>query len=194
LADGNYSSLLVGKSPNSNEGGLFGFKYITGNNSNIAINHWGDSNSFVIKKGGNIGVGLDNPSYSLQLNSDSAAKPSSNTWTIASDRRIKEDIVPADLDICYNNIKNLPLKYFTWASGVYTEKQVSDRHVLGWIAQDVSGVFPKAVKTFNFKNKELEIPDCLSLDSSQIISTLYGAVQKLMEKVEYLETRLSGLI
>jgi len=33
---------------------------------------------------GNVGIGGINPSYLLQLNTDSAAKPTTNTWTIAS--------------------------------------------------------------------------------------------------------------
>ena len=35
-----------------------------------------------------VGIGTTSPSYQLQLSTDSAAKPTSNTWTIASDARI----------------------------------------------------------------------------------------------------------
>jgi hypothetical protein len=102
---------------------------------------------------------------------------------------------------------------------VYSTKQVKDRHSLGWIAQDVKSVFPKAVNSREFKyNKKYEdtvipavfdengieiekertssklisediIKDCLDLDSGQIIASLYGAVQKLIAKVEALENK-----
>jgi hypothetical protein len=39
---------------------------------------------------GKLGIGLTNPTYQLQLSSDSAAKPSTNTWTVASDGRLKD--------------------------------------------------------------------------------------------------------
>ena len=46
----------------------------------------------VITTGGNVGIGTTGPSYQLQLSTDSAAKPTSALWTIASDERIKEKI------------------------------------------------------------------------------------------------------
>jgi trimeric autotransporter adhesin len=45
-----------------------------------------------ITGGGNVGIGTSSPSYQLQLSTDSAAKPTSALWTIASDKRIKENI------------------------------------------------------------------------------------------------------
>lgn len=48
--------------------------------------------------GGNVGIGLGTavPAYQLQLSSDSAAKPSTNTWTVASDIRLKRNVEPYD--------------------------------------------------------------------------------------------------
>jgi hypothetical protein len=40
-------------------------------------------------------------------------------------------------------------------------------------------------ETFTIKN-------CSSIDTSQIITTLYGAVQKLIDKVEELESKIGG--
>jgi hypothetical protein len=94
---------------------------------------------------------IASPAYQLQVSTDSAGKPSTNTWTVVSDERIKDDIELADLDICYDAIKNIPLKRFKWKDEVYTEEQVPDRHKIGWIAQDVEAVFPKAVRINEFK-------------------------------------------
>ena len=149
----------------------------------------------IITNAGNVGIGTLTPAYQLQLSTDSAGKPGvGGLWTITSDERIKKDIELADLDRCYDIVKNVPLKRFGWADGVYTEQQVKDQHNLGWIAQDVQKVFPKAVSVKPF-TKHLEtgaevIEDCLDLNSGQLIMALYGAVQKLQAKVEALELKV----
>lgn len=95
----------------------------------------------------------------ITLSADNANKPGAGgLWTVVSDARIKQDIEEADLDICYDTIKNIPLKRFAWADGVYSEEQVSDRHNLGWIAQDVQKYFSKAVSVKPF-TKNAKIAD-----------------------------------
>ena len=95
----------------------------------------------------------------ITLTSDNANKPGAGgLWTVVSDERIKKDIELADLDICYDTIKNIPLKRYAWADGVYSEEQVSDRHNLGWIAQDVQKYFSKAVSVKPF-TKNAKIAD-----------------------------------
>jgi hypothetical protein len=104
-----------------------------------------------IDSSGYVGIGDTSPSYQLELSTNSAAKPTSTLWTVPSDERLKDDIVLADLDKCYDIIQNLPLKRFKWKEDVYTNDQTDDRSVLGWIAQDVQSVFPKSVKENNFR-------------------------------------------
>ena len=142
-----------------------------------------------IQTSGNIGIGTTSPAYQLQLSSDSAAKPSTNTWTVSSDERLKTNIQLADLDICYNTIKNLPLKRYTWKDDVYTIEEVPDRSKLGWIAQDVELVIPKAVEKVSMLGYE----DCRTLNSDQIIASLYGCVQKLIKINEYQDEQIHNL-
>jgi len=181
-----------------------------------------------IAAGGNIGIGTASPSAQLELSTDSAKKPSTNTWTIASDQRLKTNITNADNDRCYEIVKQVPLKRYTWRSEVYSEGQVKDRSKLGWIAQDVEAVFPKAVGTNRFAynqvfedvvTPELDsdgnavldengvaktktekrlvsedvIEDCKDLNSDQIYAAMYGTIQKLIEKVEFLESKVATL-
>jgi len=147
---------------------------------------------------GQVGIGTA-PSYQLHVNTDSAGKPGAGgLWTVVSDERIKTDIVPADLDRCYEIVKSVPLKHFGFKPGVYTDEQIQDKHSLGWIAQDVQAVFEKAVsvKPFTIHTPQADgtvqdevIDDCLDLNSGQMIAALYGCVQALMAKVEALEAR-----
>lgn len=119
-------------------------------------------------------------SASIRLSADAAFKPTTNTWTISSDERLKTNITQANLDTCYDNVKNIPLKRYTWRDDVYTTEQVHDRSKLGWIAQDVETFLPKAVEQMEM----FGYPDCRTLNSDQLIASLYGSVQKLINDVE----------
>jgi len=111
-----------------------------------------------------------------------------NTW---SDRNLKTDIVNANLDTCYENIKNLSLKRYRFKDEV-TMINKTDANRLGFIAQDVQLVFPKAV------TEETSGPEgtdkFLSLNLDQLNYTLYGAVQKIIEKIENNQKRGSVVL
>jgi hypothetical protein len=155
------------------------------------------SSAIHIDTSNRVGLGTASPTFQLQLSTDSAAKPSTNTWTISSDERLKEDIELADLDLCYSAVKSIPLKRYKWKDAVYTKEQVADRHKLGWIAQDVQTVFPKAVNVHEFKYEEEEeavvIKDCLGLNADQLYAAMYGTIQKLIAKTELLEAEVAAL-
>lgn len=104
---------------------------------------------------GRVGIGKT-PGYQLELSTDSAGKPSTNTWTVVSDERLKENIGLADLQRCYDILKTLPLKRFTWKNEIYTAEQARDRSKLGWISQDVATLFPKAVDVKKFEKVPIE--------------------------------------
>ena len=131
----------------------------------------------------NLGIGMTNPTYQLQLSTDSAAKPSTTTWTTTSDMRLKTNISLADKNRCYDIIKALPLKHYTWRKDYIEKTMITDYNKLGWIAQDVQQVFPKAVRTTSMYGLE----DCKTLDADQIYATMYGAIQKLQDIVEQLQ-------
>jgi len=112
-----------------------------------------------IANDGKVGIGTASPSYQLQLSTDSAAKPSTNTWTVTSDERLKTDIQLADLNRCLEIVKSLPLKYYRWRDDIYSPEAVKDRGMLGWIATDVEQVFPKAVDIIPKYTGDVEIED-----------------------------------
>ena len=49
------------------------------------------------------------------------------------------------------------------------------------------------VKTLNGVEEEITIEQCASIDTSQIVTTMYGAMQKMMNKIEILEAELATL-
>ena len=133
----------------------------------------------------NVGIGLTNPStlYKLQVNG-SAAKTDSTAWTVASDERIKTNIVPADLDICYSILKNLPLKYYKWNDDVYPPTMLRDRHKIGWIAQDVETVFPKAVNQFELRYNKKTYEDYVVPAVEEVIGVVTPAQPEHTEQRE----------
>ena len=112
-------------------------------------------------------------------------------WNIGSDRRIKENIERASYDKCFENINRLELNRFNYVSGFNTVNR--DRTQLGFIAQEVSDIFPKSISSQGYYSDTLNIPDLLSIDVSQINYSLYGAVKKLIEINNEKDNRLKAL-
>jgi hypothetical protein len=133
---------------------------------------------------GYVGIGHTDPAYQLQLSEDSAAKPTSNTWTVASDERLKKDITAFNdgLDIIkqidpvsykLNGLAGMPLN----APGI------------GVIAQDMLGVAPYTIKTFKAKLNpgDTHETELFSFDSSALTFVAINAIKELDIKVTGLQ-------
>jgi uncharacterized protein YlxP (DUF503 family) len=99
--------------------------------------------------------------------------------TTSSDRRVKRNIVDANLALCANTIQSLPLRYFTWEETYAVKTHRADKHVVGFIAQEVKQYFPKSVAEVNNNN----ISDFNTLDLDQIYKTNIGATKYLLSIV-----------
>lgn len=179
----------------------------------LAIQEGSTYRPIILNGLGNGGVGINTltpltSSYQLDVNGD-ARKTGSSSWATTSDSRLKNNIEDADVDICYNVVKNLKLKRFSWDAKYYPD--MKDKRISGFIAQDVEQVFPKAVtkhsETFTVSGTGPDplhpdredtrvyetVEDLRTVDVDQIYRTMYGAVQKLMEKVEALQSQVDLL-
>lgn len=134
-----------------------------------------------------VGIATNSPSYTLEVNGD-AAKTGGGTWTSTSDARLKEDIQDANLDTCYDLVKTLKLRRFKWRDDV---EGITDKHVIGWIAQEVEDVLPKSVKTVDEK---YGLTDVKFLNADQIYAAMFGTIQKLIEDKEKLESQVAELM
>ena len=123
--------------------------------------------------------------YQLDLSLDTARKLTSTTWTTGSDRRIKEDIEDANLQMCCALVETIPLKRFAWKES-YAPTQ-DDRHQLGWIAQDVEATGLEKAVTIS---EDHGYPDFRSLNTDQLYKIMWGALQHHMQDVKDIETRL----
>lgn len=129
----------------------------------------------------------------IQLFADNAVKPTSTTWTIASDIQFKEEIQDADLQRCADDISTLQLMRFKWKDDYITKYNVKDHHTLGFIAQDVQTKFPKSVDTIVEKDEVNDTGSRLGLDYHAINMSLIGAVQYLIKENQLLQDRISVL-
>jgi hypothetical protein len=105
-----------------------------------------------------------------------------STWWVASDERLKENIETANITICYNTVKSLDLKRYSYNIPTIGSE---DKMRLGWLAQEVKNAFPKSLTYLpqTLENED-EMGDCLALNPDQIYACVYGATKKLIEKSE----------
>ncbi len=124
-----------------------------------------------IKNTGRVGIGVNNPGYQLELSTDSAAKPGTSTWTIASDRRLKDVRAPFTRGLAA--IENIQPIYFNYkkdnALGLPSEKEY-----VGIIAQEIQKNIPEATA--------IDEKGFLHVTNDSIIWTMFNAIKELYHK------------
>ena len=89
------------------------------------------------------------------------------------------------------NVKNIELYNFNFKDNYVN---TNDRHQLGFIAQEVQQIYPKAVEVSRMiMNLEEKIDDLLTLNTKQIDYTLYGAVKCLIQKLENIKIKMEQI-
>ena len=129
------------------------------------------------------------PDYLLSLMSGDAYKPTGTSWNVASDQRIKENIVDADLTRCYDDLKHLSLRRFNYISSFSDQVKLYDNNVTGFIAQEIISTIPKAVKQMSAYGYS----DFKTINLDQITMTSFGAIKKLITDKESLESTVFTL-
>jgi len=119
----------------------------------------------------------------LTLFSGDAYKPTGSTWNTTSDERIKENIRDADLEMCYSNFQQIPLRRFTYKEPFVQD--LYDKYVLGFVAQEVEEILPKAVTT--------SPTDVSILNIDQLNMIRFGALQKTIFDTELLKSTTFSL-
>jgi len=137
-----------------------------------------------LTEAGQLGLGVTAPTHQLELSTDSAAKPSSSSWTIFSDERLK-DVLRPYTDGLAMLLQLEPLWYrYNGQGGM---PKTTQEHV-GLLAQALQGVAPYMVHAARSKlTPESEDTDILSVDNHAFTYALINAVKELHGRVTTLE-------
>lgn len=140
---------------------------------------------------GNVGIGTTSPSYRLQIVSDSAAKPSTNTWTITSDVRVKENINPYEKGL--ETILAINPVTYDYNGKAGFEKIEGN---IGIIAQDVIEVLPESISTYKTKLNEddEDETELLNFNSHALTYVLINAIKEQQKQIEELKAQIKTLI
>jgi hypothetical protein len=155
---------------------------------NVPMNFYTNgTNRVIIAGGGNVGIGLS-PSYQLELSTNSAGKPTSEHWTVVSDRRLKEDI--ADISDPLSKLLSLRGRTYKWKSSEKARQGADTK--IGFIAQEVETAFPAWVGTTADGTKNITTAgmDALIVES---IRTLKNEIDALKLENSDLKKRIEKL-
>jgi Chaperone of endosialidase len=165
----------------------------------LSLNGTAAGNVILAAGGGNVGIGDTTPGFQLQLSENSAAKPTSGSWTISSDARLKRDI--QSIDGALDRLLDLQGVTYRWIdpasqggmTGTYT----------GMIAQDVEPVFPEWVGTdargyktltvIGFEGLTVEALRELRAEQDAAIDDLHSQLSLLQARNQSLQSQLDAL-
>jgi len=160
---------------------------------------------------GNVGVGLTTPTFSLHLAFDSAFKPTTNTWTINSDVRIKQDI--QDITGALPTICQLRPRKFTYHTD-YAKDILADPKETryGFIADEVENILegcvsPSSMHCYGGKMREWfdrgaigDMPEPIhgltnlkSFNMQNILIYTIQAIKELAEIQDVLQSKIDKL-
>lgn len=131
------------------------------------------------------GIGITNPSYQLHLSTDSAAKPTSALWTIASDARIKENITPYNKGLAELLFIN-PVTYDYNGKGGFAKGKGG----VGIIAQEIVEILPDSVSSVKGTIDDQET-DILNFNGHELTYILINSIKELKAEIEQLKIKLN---
>ena len=170
--------------------GMLRFSSANSANNNSFINCVSTTGDiFAVTAAGRVSIGNlgASPSYSLHLAADSAAKPTSNTWTISSDARVKEVIGPYTRGVA--DIMALEPKRYR-LNGAFGSVDDGRVHV-SVIAQETQATWPEMIGTYEHADKDEDgvetVTELLNLNTNELQWAMVNAIKELAQRVEALE-------
>jgi|GEM_PF-6486191 len=163
-----------------------------------------------ITTAGNVGIGpWFTPSYQLELSTNSAAKPTSSSWTISSDARIKTVI--GDWQPGLATVRQLQPKQYR-LNGLYGSVDDGKVHV-SVIAQEALPILPEMIGTYQWSptreveeigptgerhtrtepDPTAEVTTLYNLDTNALQWTLVNAVKELAAQNAAMQVRIDAL-
>ncbi|MCB0432002.1 MAG: tail fiber domain-containing protein, partial [Mangrovimonas sp.] len=161
-----------------------GFEALWFNSTYFSWGFGGTSNFFADP----VGIGAALPAYQLQLNTNSAAKPTSSAWTVASDARLKTNV--HEFTDGLNLIDKINPVWFTYngKAGMPHETGV------GTIAQELQKVAPYMVNEWTYQSEDGKTKeDYLGVDYGALDFVLINAIKEQQKIIEQQKERITAL-
>lgn len=194
IRDGNHSAQLRLNDNNTGKGWLLVNGKMGAANNHFQIVQANTltgpySYPFTILESGNLGLGTTNPAYQLQLSTDSAAKPGSAAWTVASDIRLKN--ITGEFTKGLNEILAIDPIYFKYKK-VENYKLPTDQKFVGVVAQEIEKVIPEAIS--KDQNGYLQVTnDAVIWSMVNAIKELYKKVLATFDRISIMENKINQL-
>jgi len=176
------------------------FRNIADNKFSIHQESAGDR---MIFDNGDVGIGIT-PTYQLHLSTDSAGKPSTNTWTITSDIRIKQNITTIPKEELFNISKKFEPKRYKFKENYRKAHKIKDKCFVGVIADEVAEYMPCCVDKNDLKFKigedeegndiNEDIKDCYSYNGCELQFILFGCIPHLIKENEEQSKVINNLL
>jgi len=124
-------------------------------------------------------------SYSL-VAAQSAAKPGGGSWSVFSDSRIKENIIPYTKGLADILLINTVTYEYNGLAGTTKGAKYT-----GVIAQEMKEIFPDTVSTYKAKlnEEDEEETELYDFNSSDLTFALINAVKELKAEIELLKSK-----
>jgi hypothetical protein len=183
-------------SPNDWSGSIVWFD-ATGNARN-SIRSWANTdmrfatnNQYRMTIGGDgnvgIGMGMTPPAYQLHLSLNSAAKPTTNTWTVASDKRLKTNISQYNSGL--QDLLKINPVWFTYTGEANMPKDTG----VGVLAQDLQKVAPYMVNEWTYTDDEGRETKYLGVDNGAMTYMLINATKEQQAIIEQLQQQIKEM-
>lgn len=155
--------------------------YVNGSYRGITVTNGGISIS---------GTAHGATTYQLSLSANSAAKPSTNTWTVTSDSRVKTNINPYTKGLETILAIN-PITYDYNGKAGFDPTSINN---IGIIAQDVLNIIPESINTYHaiLNEDDKEKTELYNFDSHALTFILINAVKQLSAEIELLKTQITN--
>jgi len=149
----------------------------------IAKNQKGQISDLVtIQDDGDVGIGVTQPAYRLRLDTDSATKPGTGTWTTPSDAALKDS---ASISDCLDVVRRIrPVRYrCNGKAGMPTNSQI------GVIAQEIAPVMPYSIEHFRARLDPGDAgeTELLGFNPHALAYVPVNAVRELDARIRHLE-------
>jgi hypothetical protein len=149
----------------------------------------------VLDGAGNVGIGTSAPAFQLHVTTNSAAKPTSNAWTVISDARLKKNVRNYEAGLA--DLLQIRPVWFTYTG----EAGMPQQEGVGVLAQELQQVAPYMVSEWTYRPESGPTPaeqgmegqhgsagtQYLGVDNGAMTYMTINAIKELNDKIEALK-------